>query len=503
MRHFYSIALLSKFFTNRRFRGRWLSSAGAIALFVSAMPAAAQEFVACASPPPATPAVTISPQMFTDACIPAGVGGNPIAYFDDFSWRAFLALVWPAKQDQRGKPDPALAPGAAGKPTVFETFKADWEIFQPNGKDPAPNWKDYAGDNPCGLTNVVFGDVLLASFSKFANLGMAGFGPKLTGALVAQNGTYVRYAVNFNESEFTTIMAKKAYLRANLANPVAFDSTAIDTKSAWIDMKGVANPARYYTREAMLFDLEANTCTKTTVGLVGLHIVVKTASRPQWIWTSFEHIDNVPSAGAPGPFTFNNGAGTAMPSDNPIQFPIPLQPPAPYNVERQKPIHDSTAATNALYRQALQAAGSRWQFYQLVMTQWPRAANSPAQAGSPGFTFPGTAPAGTPPPPFDATAFSNTTLETFEQKEISKGCMNCHNLTRVKTDFLWSVMTRAHPSILQIATAAPPTPVSSTSLSGRAVRAARPAAEVLPADALPADQREALEALKGLLETRN
>ena len=496
MRHFYPIVLFSKFFISGGSRRRCLLSAGMIALFASAMPAAAQQSVPCASPPPATPALTISPQMFNDVCIPAGFGGNPIAYFDDFSWRAFLALVWPAQQDQRGKPDTALAPGAAGKPTVFETFKADWEIFQPNGQDPAPNWKDYSGDNPCGVANVVFGDVMLASFSKFSNLGMAGFGPKLTGALVAQNGTYVRYAVNFNESEFTTIMAKKAYLRASLANPVSFDSGAIDTKAAWIDMKGVANPGRYYTRQAMLFDLEANACTKTTVGLVGFHIVVKTASRPQWIWTSFEHIDNVPSAGAPGPFTFNNGSGTPMPSANPIPFPIPLKAPPPYNVERQKPIHASTATTNTKYRDALKAAGSPFQFYQLVMTQWPRDANSPQQAGSPNFTFPGVAPPGFPPPPFDATAFSNTTLETFEQKEIARGCMNCHNLTRSKTDFLWSVMTRAHPSILQIPAAPPPAPLAMR-LSGQAAPAPNAVTQ-----GLPPDQAEAFEALKGLLEIK-
>jgi hypothetical protein len=498
MRYFYSIALLSRFFTTRRSRSRWLSSAGAIALFASGAPAAAQEFAACASPPPATPAVTISPQMFNDACIPPGFGGNPIDYFDDFSWRAFLALVWPAKQDQRGKPDPALAPGAAGKPTVFETFKADWEIFQPEGKDPALNWKDYTGKNPCSLTNVVFGDVLLASFSKFANLGMAGFGPKLTGALVAQNGTYVRYAVNFNESEFNTVLAKKLYLRDSLANPVSFDNDAVDTKSAWIDMKGVPNPERYHTRQAFLFDLQTGSCAKTLVGLVGLHIVVKTASRPQWIWTTFEQVDNVPAAGAQGPFTLNDGKGTAMPGDNPVKFPIPLQPPSPYNVERKKPIHNKTAATNAMYRQALKAAGSPFQFYQLVMTQWPRNANQPAQSGAPQFTFPGTGPVPPGDPPLDATAFSNVTMETFEQTAIRTGCMGCHNLARAKTDFLWSVLTRAHRSILEIPGSPPPTPSPmARRLSGQ--EAVAPGAATA---GLPPDQAEAFEALKSLLEIK-
>src|SRR5207302_4222192 len=35
-------------------------------------------------------------------------------------------------------------------------------------------------------------------------------------------------------------------------------------------------------------------CLERTLGLVGIHIVHKTTSRPQWIWTSFEHKDNVP-----------------------------------------------------------------------------------------------------------------------------------------------------------------------------------------------------------------
>jgi hypothetical protein len=460
--------------------------ASLIGLLSLSTPIAAQEFTNCPNPAPTVPAVTISHQMLEDVCTPPDLIGNPIAYFDNFSWRAFLALVWPAKQEQRGKPDPALPLGAAGKPTVFETFKAEWEVFQPEGKDPAA-WSKYDGANPCNVTGLVFGDIMLAAFSKFANVGMAGFGPKLTGALVAQNGTYVRYAVGFNESEFAAILAKKAYVRANLAGNIAFANGAVDIKAAWIDMKGVANPDRYHTRQAWLFDLETNTCTKTTVGLVGLHIVTKTASRPQWIWTTFEHVDNVPAAGASGPFAFNNGAGTPMPTENPIKFPIPAAAPAPYNVERVTPIHSSTVTTNDFFRQALKAAGSKWQFYQLVMTQWPREPFKPDQAGTPGNTFPGTGAAG--------TAFANTTMETFEQTDIIKGCMSCHNLTRIKTDYLWSVMTRAHPSILQIPAVPPPAPPSPLATAAEA--APRPAPY-----ALPADQLEIFDALSNLLATK-
>ena len=38
-------------------------------------------------------------------------------------------------------------------------------------------------------------------------------------------------------------------------------------------------------------------CAESDVALVGLHIAIKTASRPQWIWSTFEQVDNVPPAG--------------------------------------------------------------------------------------------------------------------------------------------------------------------------------------------------------------
>jgi hypothetical protein len=463
----------------------WVGLAGSMLLGGGAN---AQEMMDCARPAPQVPAVTISHRMLTDVCIPAGFSGNPIAYFDDFSWRSFLSLVWPAKQGQRGKPDSSLPIGAVGKPTVFETYKAEWEVFQPDGKAPVA-WNVYGGENPCKVADIAYGDLVLAAFSKFANLGMAGFGPKLTGALVAQNNTYVRYAVGFNEVEFAEIRAKNAYLRANLATNISFKVGAVDIKAAWIDMKGIPNPDRYHTRQAWLLDLATNTCAKTLVGLVGLHIVTKTPSRPQWIWTTFEHVGNVPEArGARGGFAFNSGNGVPMPGDNPVKFPIPTKAPAPYNVERLKPIDPSTVATNAAYQQALRAAGSVWQNYQLVMTQWPRDPfNVPSQPGTPDHTFPGDAP-------FDASAFSNTTMETFEQKDITTGCMNCHNIVRSKTDYLWTVMTRAHPSILRIMESLPAPVFSMNDKSlGKSKRAAGVAVP-------PPDQMQAFEALKNLLE---
>ena len=65
--------------------------------------------------------------------------GNPIAFFDDFSWKSFVALIWPALKGVRGTPDPTGSPFTVGVPLVLETYKADWESFpNPTSNPPTP-----------------------------------------------------------------------------------------------------------------------------------------------------------------------------------------------------------------------------------------------------------------------------------------------------------------------------------------------------------------------------
>jgi hypothetical protein len=389
----------------------------------------------CPNPP--TPSIS-SAQVPSDVCIPSGFPGNPIVFFDDYSWKSFIALVWPSVAGKRGMPDPSKPVTSPG-PRVFETYKALGEVFHIDGSAPAA-WDgfDVPGMNPCSVSTG-FGDVVLASFSKFSDLGQAGFGT-LIGPLVAQNGTYVRYLTSFNKVEFDQILTGKWYLRSNLPAAITFSNNGLDVKSAWIDASNIRHPERYYTRTAWVLDPQTGKCAQTTVGLVGLHIVQKTPSRPQWIWSTFEQVDNVPpgQADSAGGFGFNDGIGTPMPTSNPYPIsPLILPTPAPFNVERTKPIHASTQQTNAAYQKLLQGQNSVWQFYQLVMTQWPLRPNSPQTPGTPPNTFPGQGS--------DQTAFANTTLETFEQGNIRTGCMNCHNQTMAATDFLWSLNDHAFP----------------------------------------------------------
>jgi hypothetical protein len=295
-----------------------------------------------------------------------------------------------------------------------------------------------------GIPKLSFGDLVLGSFSKFENLGEAGFG-NLVGLLPAQNGTYTRYSSFFNQTEFNQILNQGLYLRSNLSlGSVTFQNGSIDLKSAWIDMTNVQNPERYYTRTAWVlnpFTTPSPTCTQTTVGLVGLHIVSKTPSRPQWIWSTFEQIDNVPGPSS-GPFTYNNGDGSPMPPPpNPDPWPPTSATPVIFNVERKTPISGSTANTNKKYQSELAQKGGPWQFYQLVMTQWPLQLNrpQPIPPRTPDNTFPGTGA---------NSAFTNVTLETFDQTNITTGCMNCHEVTRQATDFLWSLRINAWPSTI-------------------------------------------------------
>src|ERR1043165_1609442 len=77
---------------------------------------------------PARPTHSISSTMPADVCIPDGFTDTPVIYFDEYSWRAFLAMVWPAAAGHRGQADSTKTAGAPG-PRVFETYKSLWEVF--------------------------------------------------------------------------------------------------------------------------------------------------------------------------------------------------------------------------------------------------------------------------------------------------------------------------------------------------------------------------------------
>ena len=412
----------------------------------------------CPNPPVRSVA---SAAMPADVCIPDPFTALTIDFFDDYSWRAFVAMVWPAAKGRRGVADENATVGGPG-PRVFETFKSLWEVFHADGSAPAPDFDAYepAAQNACKAATG-FGSLVVASFNGYDDIGQAGIG-ELTGPLVAQNGRYVRYQTLYNKIAYDYIVSNGYYLRSRLpevpsprpALPVMqFPYGSIAIKAAWLDLKGFSaeQKRRFYTRSAIVKDANTGKCSTTKVGLVGLHIVQKTASRPQWIWSSFEQMDSVPLfQGGVGKFTFNDGTPGSMPAENPVPLvPLPREPAKPFNVLRSQrtPIHDNTARTNQRYREILD--GTPWKYYRLVTTQWPlltgnQAVPVPAtQTGEIFFTFPGTGAGSSA-----ASAYANVTMETFDQTRPELGCMSCHNQARLGADFLWSVMDHAWPAKL-------------------------------------------------------
>jgi hypothetical protein len=408
----------------------------------------------------------------------------PLAHFDDYSWRVFIALVWPAKigsdgLPERGSPDPGLMLESAsqqhtveGPVTVFETFKADWETFQGPNK-PSP-WEQYDDKSACPQAKR--GDFILAQISKFGDAAALNEA-RVQGAasvLVSQNGQFVRYLLAYNKEEFNKIRDNSWFLLSKVtedadAGRLAFDPGSISVKSSWIDMTNVPHPERFHTRTAWLLDpFSRGPCKKMTVGLVGLHIVQKTPRRAQWIWSTFEHVDNVPPPGYAPPlpkpkprasFTFNDGTGKPMPRTTPGKYRYGNviaagKPPLPVNILRLNPINSdidnqvpdrSTTETNFLWRRALHDQNSVWQYYQLVMTQWPigraDSGENPHVPGTPGHTLPGSI--------FDKSAFANTTLETWPQTDINHGCMNCHTgAQRSSGEFVWSLLLKSWSGVV-------------------------------------------------------
>jgi hypothetical protein len=483
------------------------SAAGAILLMLSSTAFAQQ----C---PPPTPSISSS-TLPTDVSNQVLQCDNGINFFDDFSWRSFVALIWPAANGQRGVPDTGQSNFPVNMPLVFETYKADWESFPPPGSPnppPAPSpWSSFAGTaNPCGASvNAGWGDLLLSSYSKFGNLGLADFGPFFVGPVIASGfaqspsqQSYLRYQASYNKTEHDQIVGNKWYLHSKLGN-VTFCSNgatiggqqcpaenSIDLKSAWMDMGSVPDNlrSRYYIKKAWVLDPASSPanpqCIQRDMGLVGLHIVSKTPTRPQWIWSTFEQIDNVPPVVGATPttntvFNLNDGKGAAMPGADPYCVPqpgnpnvvCPGTPPPPaampadasqatrFNVTRTQRIGtppmdggpDSTPATNSAYQKLLAAAApnSPWQYYQLVMTQWPAPGSKPSNPGTPNFTIPGS-----PLTTKVLSSFANVTMETFDQGAVFSGCMNCHNLTAHPNgasspgnDFLWSLAVNAYPDV--------------------------------------------------------
>ncbi len=451
--------------------------------------------------------------------------------FDCLSWRSFLALNWPAQPDQRGKPDKSKKISDPGE-RVWESYREIFEIFQPDN----PSWTltnlDWnTPEHFDPVCNQLPGDKVMRMLAKQRNSQILNethqaFGNQFN-ILVDQNENLTLFEVRVNRDEYE-FFKDNNYADTGkydvggplkqlswTAPPLHFPDNvrgvegAIEIKASWRQMCFDASctkqddPAKYYVRDALKFtpgsDGTEGSCKPVQVGLVGLHIGHKSFWAPQWVWSTFEHVDNAPTVGQPikpanngqTPYSFfNPETAKRKPSaaDCRVQRPgvipnkqsqwyrensdactnlqlianshpgeageaqnTPTQQDAQFTPNQVTRIDPATAsALNAQYQQKLNTAGSVFQYFELVNTQWPFAGR-----GTPGDTTINmhqcdqqrTTDCYHLKP--EGLRLRNTTMETFQVafKEngdnsvtefSSAGCMQCHAGAALDFSFAWT-----------------------------------------------------------------
>lgn len=351
--------------------------------------------------------------------------------FDSYAWKTFIGLNWPNKgldpntqKPQRGEPNKSLPFSAnSNHPTVWETYKPTFEVFQPGniGWDPVDQPWNQIPPAPIGTDcQNEATDFVITMRSKTRDVvnetGQAFAGT--FGFLIDQDSHMVRYEVLFNRTEFEYLISGGRAASVNLTpggpkgevNKVNFPDTRDDTKysqgsmeikSAWKELcltadcnhRDAENLAaaqeKFLVRNAVIYNESTKACRQANMALVGLHVVRKTYFAPQWIWMTFEHKDNVPDAGQENPTgTFYNPELKEL--DNCFQLPFLANKPGiagcpnvdlnrfapglakqPNQLTRLVPINEEAQKLNAAFHKELNKIGSAFANYVLVDTQWP------------------------------------------------------------------------------------------------------------------------------------
>jgi hypothetical protein len=381
--------------------------------------------------------------------------------FDLFSWQSFVALNWPALAN--GMPDTtASILTNSSSLRVWEYYPLADTVFQPTG----------------GLLKLVLkpADVKAAKQlyqgTQFADDFMIAnqFFEADGSTLIDKNLNYVLYEERINSDEWNYINQNGLRTEAGQMDyvknigqvtlppgsyPKGSYGTqqgpvgAIEIKASWriLDPSKGDDTTRYYHQQAQITIGSQYTWSGkqlqfvATVGLVGFHIIHKTAMFSREIWSTFEHIDNVPddlleahdishdySFYHPACFTcpVNTPPGTvsgkmAMWNDTPpyaaaygVKGKDELGDSGIYGTQviRLFPIFVSTDSLNEVFQTMLK--GTVWANYKLLGSQWFKGSTDGPHA---------------PIAPNAPARLANTTLETYDQSFAS--CTTCHGFAYI------------------------------------------------------------------------
>ncbi len=347
--------------------------------------------------------------------------------FDFYSWQMFAALNWPVQTGQRGQPDCDQSIGAAG-PVVWQTYKTVDQIFLPDAENPGP-WNSSTGMLQMNMINI----------ATLKNTHVVQSDDQAVGGwLIDQRGNPTYYTIHANKISYDYIVDNLFYDTTVVAQArnINFPDFATEIKASWRILTNEDDTTRYLAIDAQVaeFDDQGKPTGETrqaTLGLVGLHIITKATGYPQWIWSTFEHIDNVPpkvehknewidqpvsgvfytyyDPKAPASAVNQSPCDWQRRDDKQVCVPKPgitFKTPNPLN--RLTPIAADTQKANELAEKNL--SQTLFRYYQLITTQRPLIPDNPGN------------PLGQPTPALSA----NVTMESYIQSNSS--CMNCHSM---------------------------------------------------------------------------
>jgi len=381
--------------------------------------------------PPCAPAVTTAGPF-------ADIVDNLQHGFDLYSWLTFVALNSPAD----GATPIGKGPRPGGDaPAVWESYKQLPDVTLEGGREPS-KWGEPVDIPPeCGGGVVKPGTMVVHMEEETFDQ------PFKSGPLIDQNGNYAMFVILMNKQMFEYILDNKLYSRkgqADFTQTVDFPrgsngptpaSTvgAIMIKASWKVLAGEDKPEKFHTIDALVYTPKKDhpkseaTCVPKKLGMIGFHVGHKTQFAPQWVWTTFEHVSNVPDQA-------DAAAGRNLlvrynfydPACDTTKCPVNRTPTPPWDprvqpfpngfksqITRVIPVTNDVVRINALSQSVASIKGTVWENYMLVSTQWPTDFQNKIDL------------TGVPAP----TYLANTTLETFSQGEIplaSSSCIACH-----------------------------------------------------------------------------
>lgn len=370
----------------------------------------------------------ISPKVAHDYNLDKNGTRIPISLTDKnlatYAWNTFFALNFPSypiDSGKRGTLDPSKKFGDSG-PTIWNTFKEKRELFRialsetsPTGfmfntSDPGSFDSligfDQMSPNvpPCKGVNPIKPNEVWNFLDESQEIGLATI---WAWDKVPNNNNLIRTQVKMNREYFNYVRANQFYNTSILNEaisthidpvkrpfgPVSLpigneqNEGAILIKTSWIRTGELPDfyQGKYYNVRGLYYDDFPNgegACYRAdNFSLIAIHIIHKTRSFPQFLYTTFENAHNREL-----PLFYANANGTASTLPNAYNYtyrnPANPQPglqdppyPVHYDINPPRPV---VSQVNVLAREMIadQFPQAVWQNYQLVGLQFA-AANGP------------------------------------------------------------------------------------------------------------------------------